>query len=75
MGKLDGKVAWISGATKGIGKGTAKLFAAEGASVAVIGRSVNEGERVVKEIEKEGGKSMFFQCDVTKSDQIKFSIT
>ena len=74
MGKLDGKVAWISGATKGIGKGTAKLFAVEGASVAVIGRSEKDGVQIVKEIEETGGKALFYKCDVTKPDQIKSSI-
>ena len=79
-GRLAGKTAWISGATKGIGEGTAKLFAAEGANVAVIGRGETDGARVVCEISDAGrnnanaGKAIFIKCDVTKSDEIKHSI-
>ncbi len=74
MGKLDGKVAWVSGANKGIGEGIARLFATEGAKVAMIGRTTAEGERKAKEICDAGGDAFFFTCDITKEDQIKESI-
>jgi NAD(P)-dependent dehydrogenase (short-subunit alcohol dehydrogenase family) len=73
-GKLAGKVAWVSGATKGIGEGVAKLFAKEGAKVAVIGRSVSDGARVTAEIAAAGGTSLFIPCDVTKAADIAASI-
>lgn len=73
-GKLQGQVAWISGGTKGIGEGTAKLFAEEGAAVAVIGRSEKDGNRVVEEIKNKGGKAIFIKCDVTKADCVSKSI-
>ena len=41
--KLEHKVAWVSGANKGIGAGIARLFASEGAKVAMIGRTPSEG--------------------------------
>jgi len=74
IGKLHKQVAWISGATKGIGEGTAKLFAKEGASVAIIGRSEKDGNRVVEEIAKIGGKAIFIKCDVTKANEVNKSI-
>jgi NAD(P)-dependent dehydrogenase (short-subunit alcohol dehydrogenase family) len=73
-GRLQGCVAWISGGTKGIGEGTARLFAREGASVAIIGRSGKDGKRVVDEIAQEGGKALFIPCDVTKAADISKSM-
>ena len=73
-GKLHGQVAWISGGTKGIGEGTAKLFAKEGVSVAIIGRSEKDGNRVAEEISKMGGKAIFIKCDVTKANEVNKSI-
>lgn len=65
MGKLDGKVALITGATKGIGEAAARLFAAEGAKVVLCGRSERDGKRVETEINETcPGSAAFFRLDV-----------
>jgi 3-oxoacyl-[acyl-carrier protein] reductase len=72
MGKLDGKVAVVTGASKGIGAGIAKIFAKEGASVVVNYSSSKEGaDRVVNEITKDGGKAFAMQADVSKQTDIQ----
>lgn len=72
--RFEGQVAWVSGSTKGIGQGAVELFAKEGASVAVLGRNVDDGNAVTKDITDNGGKAIFIQCDVTDKNQIKYSI-
>lgn len=74
MGKLEGKTAWVSGANKGIGAGIARLFAREGAKVAMVGRTASEGEALAREIREGGGEAFFFVCDVTSEEQIKASV-
>jgi len=64
--KLEGKVAAVTGAGSGIGRAIALLFAKEGAKVAVIDRVTKTGERVAREIETGGGKSVFVEADVSK---------
>ena len=65
MGKLDNKVAIITGATSGIGKATAILFAQEGAKVVITGRRQDHGEKVEAEILATGGICQFIQADHT----------
>jgi 3-oxoacyl-[acyl-carrier protein] reductase len=70
--KLDGKVAVVTGASKGIGAGIAKHLAAEGAAVVVNYASSKEGaDQVVDEITKRGGKAIAVQADVAKKKDIE----
>jgi 3-oxoacyl-[acyl-carrier protein] reductase len=72
MGRLTGKVAIVTGASKGIGAGIAKGFAAEGAAVVVNYSSSREGaDKVVKEIEGNGGRAVAIQGDVSKAADVR----
>src|SRR6202789_2959378 len=69
--KLEGKVAIVTGASKGIGAGIAKLYGREGASVVVNYSSSKEGaDRVVAEIVRSGGKAVALQANVAKKEEI-----
>lgn len=70
-GRLEGKVALVSGSTRGIGRSIAELFAAEGAKVAVTGRTVEKGEKVVNTILERGGVAKFFPLDVTDENSVR----
>ncbi len=70
--RLAGKVAVVTGASKGIGASIAKYFAAEGASVVVNYSSSKEGaDKVVKEITGKGGKALAVQANVAKQKDIE----
>lgn len=66
MGKLDGQVALISGAARGQGEAQARMFAREGAAVALGDVLEEEGQRVAESINDTGGQAMFQKLDVTE---------
>jgi NAD(P)-dependent dehydrogenase (short-subunit alcohol dehydrogenase family) len=69
--KLKGQIAIITGAGRNIGKAMAKLFAAEGARIAVAEMHEGRGQAVVDEITKAGGEAMLVLCDVSKSSDVQ----
>ncbi len=80
MGRLEGEVAVVTGASSGFGRGIARAFAAEGAKVVVsdVREELTEGGfeedpdlTTVEAIEKDGGEAIYVGCDVTKQDQVR----
>src|SRR5579875_466939 len=72
MGELmAGKIALVSGATRGIGRSIAEHLAAQGARVVVTGRTVEKGEKVVSRIREAGGTAEFLRLDVTDEDSVR----
>lgn len=65
MGRLDDKVAIVTGAGQGIGRGIARAFAREGARVVIAERVAERGRRSAGEIEAFGGTALFIDCDVS----------
>src|SRR5688572_21715398 len=72
MGRLDDRVALVTGGSRGIGKAIALALAREGASVAINYRSRENAARgVALEIEKHGGRALLVKADVSDGEQAR----
>ncbi|GKV68162.1 short-chain dehydrogenase [Sporosarcina sp. NCCP-2716] len=75
MGKLDGKVAIITGGAGGIGSGMAKAYVKEGAKVVIVDLNEETGRAMEKELQAIQPDSLFIQADLTQRDKLKDIIT
>ena len=69
-GRLNGKVALVTGAASGIGRASALAFAREGARVIVADLNVSGGDETVSQIEQAAGQALFVRADVTKTTDV-----
>ena len=69
MGRLENKVAVITGGNSGIGACTAELFAKEGAKVVISARRVEQLEEVAAKIREAGGEVLVVRCDISQKEQ------
>jgi NAD(P)-dependent dehydrogenase (short-subunit alcohol dehydrogenase family) len=74
MALLAGKVAIVTGAGQGVGRGIALALAREGAAVAVIGRTLEKCQRTAAEIEAFGGRGIALACKVNHRDQVEAAV-
>jgi NAD(P)-dependent dehydrogenase (short-subunit alcohol dehydrogenase family) len=74
LGRLDNKVALISGGATGMGGAASRLFAAEGAKVGILDINAKAGLEAVADIERTGGTACFVQADVSRADEVKRAV-
>ncbi|MBA3874982.1 MAG: SDR family oxidoreductase [Anaerolineae bacterium] len=71
---LKDKVALVTGGGSGLGKAAAQMLAREGAKVAIVGRTKDEAQAVVDQINKDGGKAIFVKADVSRPDHMESAV-
>lgn len=74
MTRLEGKVAWITGGSSGIGAATARRFVEEGAIVVCADIDDAKGRTLVDELKSGGGTASYSHCDVTRPDEVRASV-
>jgi NAD(P)-dependent dehydrogenase (short-subunit alcohol dehydrogenase family) len=74
MGRLDDKVALVTGGTRGLGRAISHALAGNGAKVAVTGRTEADGIKVAKSIKDAGGQAEFVRLDLSDEDSVKSAI-
>jgi NAD(P)-dependent dehydrogenase (short-subunit alcohol dehydrogenase family) len=74
MSRLDGKVALVTGAGKGIGRGIARRFAREGAKVVVAELDPDAGKQVAEDLDELGGEGLFISTDVSRKADIERAV-
>jgi len=73
-GRLDGKVAIITGGGSGLGESTARLFAGEGAKVVIADVNVEAGQGVVDDLRSVGSEALFVKTNVAVADDVRFMV-
>ena len=74
MGRVEGKVAIVTGAGSGIGRASAMLLAKEGAKTVVVDRNAEAGEETVRMIKEAGGEAIFVKADLSKVEDIRIMV-
>ena len=74
MGRLQDKVAIVTGGARGIGGATVRRFVEEGAKVAIIDVLEADGEALAKELSEGGAEAIFLKVDITKEQEVQAAV-
>lgn len=74
MGRVDNKVAFVTGGADGIGLVTCRLLAKEGAKVAIVDMNEEKGAAAVQSIKDAGGEAIFIRCNITIPEEVEFAV-